>query len=156
MLHLTTAAEVNWIRRYRDLRQSNVVGTLNVIAFCTTSRVKYLSYISTVRCVDGFMFSLKTRTESHVSVLALPQGDLYHMSHLARHSGYGQSKWVAEAAVRHAIAQGLPAVVHRPGMVAAHSATGAGNVGMCRREVTSIIIIIILTWTAFNIIIIMT
>nr|XP_018914858.1 PREDICTED: uncharacterized protein LOC109042518 [Bemisia tabaci] len=99
------AATVNLAFPYHALYRSNVVGTRNVISFCTHSKIKPLHYISTS---DVFPSNLsKCNEDSDMSEFAD-----------ALESGYSQSKWVAEKSVTSANHLGAPCVIYRCGNIA--------------------------------------
>lgn len=110
------AAAVNWLSRYEAVRESNVLLTADVLAIAAAHGA-VLHHVSTVSTApsDG----------DEESFLSLEEA--------ASQSGYGASKWVAEALVRRAAdtngpgALGLPVCIHRPGLVVGHSARGRGN-----------------------------
>jgi fatty acid CoA ligase FadD9 len=110
------AAAVNWLSRYEAVRASNVLLTADVIALAATHGA-VLHHVSTVSTApsDG----------DEESFLSLEEA--------ASQSGYGASKWVAEALVRRAAdaigpgALALPVCIHRPGLVVGHSERGRGN-----------------------------
>jgi thioester reductase-like protein len=109
------AAAVNWLARYEAVRESNVLLTADVISLAA-SHGAVLHHVSTVSTApsDG----------DEDSFLSLEEA--------ASQSGYGASKWVAEALVRRAAdtrpdALALPVCIHRPGLVVGHSARGRGN-----------------------------
>ena len=110
------AAAVNWLSRYEAVRASNVLLTADVIAIAA-SHGAVLHHVSTVSTApsDGDEDSFLSLED------AAPQ------------SGYGASKWVAEALVRRAAdaigpgALALPVCIHRPGLVVGHAARGRGN-----------------------------
>jgi len=112
------AAEVSWVRSYRQLRRTNVGGTLELIRFACNSRPKTFVYVSTL------------------SVCFAPKGpkavdEQVDMSHWLDHMplGYAQSKCVSETLLRSAAGRGLPVTIVRPGLVCGDTATGVGNPG---------------------------
>lgn len=110
------AAAVNWLSRYEAVRESNVLLTADVLAIAAAHGA-VLHHVSTVSTApsDG----------DEASFLLLEEA--------ASQSGYGASKWVAEALVRRAAdanglgALALPVCIHRHGLVVGHSARGRGN-----------------------------
>jgi L-aminoadipate-semialdehyde dehydrogenase len=108
------AATVNWLSTYAQLRDSNVIGTLNVLQFVRRGGCfrKRLLHVSTIGVSAG-----------------AADGDWLAPQQFVHSSGYNVTKWVAERLViAHAGGDGGGgAVVVRPGMVSSHSRTGAHN-----------------------------
>ena len=95
-------AEVRWTRPYEALVGANVEGTLHVLRFACAGNVKRLHHLSTVG-----VFASATRLDARIGEdELLPAGSELH-------TGYAQSKWVAERLVRQAMDRGLPADVFR-------------------------------------------
>jgi len=108
-----SGAEVNLVKPYDGLKQSNVLGTQEVLRLCVTNsryatRVKPLHYVSTNAV---FPSSMKFQKEDEDLTNAWKEiatdGD-----------GYAQTKWVAEQMVIKARSRGLPCAVYRPGNMA--------------------------------------
>jgi thioester reductase-like protein len=110
------AAVVNLLYPYEALAAGNVRGTSNVVSFCQSGKVKSMHYIS-----SDAVFPIKGTGAPWSENNTLLEGwkDL--------HSGYGQSKWVAEQLVRQALDAGLPGAIYRCGNIAGHMTTGAWN-----------------------------
>lgn len=53
MIH--SAATVNWLQTYSELRKANVVGTENIVKFSFEEKEKLLVYISTLRYFHFFV-----------------------------------------------------------------------------------------------------
>jgi long-chain acyl-CoA synthetase len=111
------AATVNWLSTYAQLRDSNVIGTLNVLEFVSTSSRKRLLHVSTIGVSAG-----------------AADGDWLAPHQFVQSSGYNVTKLVAErltlAFAAELASNGrdpLPIVIVRPGMVSSHSLTGAHN-----------------------------
>jgi thioester reductase-like protein len=109
------AATVNWLSTYAQLRDSNVIGTLNVLQFVRRGGGgfrKRLLHVSTIGVSAG-----------------VSDGDWLAPQQFVHSSGYNVTKWVAERLViAHAAGDGGGgAVVVRPGMVSSHSRSGAHN-----------------------------
>lgn len=104
------AAAVNWLSTYEAVRASNVELTLAILALAARCDAE-LQYVSTVSTApsDG----------DELSFLSIERA--------SQQSGYGASKWVAEALVRRANDQGFRAAIHRPGLVTGDSVRGLGN-----------------------------
>ncbi len=112
------AAEVSWVRSYKQLRRTNVGGTLELIRFACNSRPKTFVYVSTL----SVCFAPKgpKAVDEHVDMSRW----LDHMP-----LGYAQSKCVSETLLRSAAGRGLPVTIVRPGLVCGDTATGVGNPG---------------------------
>ncbi|MFI1165456.1 thioester reductase domain-containing protein [Streptomyces sp. NPDC020801] len=108
------AAAVDFLRGYRSLRASNVLGTLTLAELAATGRPKPLHHISSVAVFN------------EVGITAMGEDDpLAHVDRLI--SGYDQSKWAAEVALRRARDHGLVVTALRPGGIGGHTKTGAYN-----------------------------
>jgi thioester reductase-like protein len=110
------AAEVSWIKPYRRLRGSHILGTLNVLRLACSKRRKTVHFVSTL------------------AVCYVPDGParIDEQSDLLPHAekiplGYAQAKCVAESLLRQAAARGLTVTILRAGLLAGHSKTGAAN-----------------------------
>jgi len=110
------AALVNHVLPYGQLFGPNVVGTAEVIRLAVTSRIKPVTYLSTVGVADqvapqSFTEDGDIREVSAVRLI----GDGYA-------NGYGNSKWAGEVLLRQAHDLcGLPVAVFRSDMILAHS-----------------------------------
>jgi myxalamid-type nonribosomal peptide synthetase MxaA len=110
-------AQVNFVYPYATLKQTNVLGTQEVLRLASVGRPKPLHHVSTLRVLGSFAGMGGTP--------AAEDDPLDHDAPLL--TGYGQSKWVAEKLVRLAQDRGLGAAVYRPGMVTGHTRTGVSN-----------------------------
>ncbi|MFI6661216.1 thioester reductase domain-containing protein [Streptomyces sp. NPDC050523] len=108
------AAAVDFLRGYQSLRASNVLGTLTLAELAVTGRPKPLHHISSIAVFN------------EVGITSMGEDDpLAHVDRLV--SGYDQSKWAAEVALRRARDHGLVVTALRPGGIGGHSKTGAYN-----------------------------
>ncbi|WP_268255265.1 thioester reductase domain-containing protein [Streptomyces phaeofaciens] len=108
------AAAVDFLRGYRSLRRSNVLGALTLAELAATGRPKPLHHISSIAVFN------------EVGITSLGEDD--HLAHVDRLvAGYDQSKWAAEAALRRARDHGLVVSALRPGGIGGHTKTGAHN-----------------------------
>ncbi|MFF0596860.1 thioester reductase domain-containing protein [Streptomyces antibioticus] len=108
------AAAVDFLRGYRSLRGSNVIGALTLAELAATGRPKPLHHISSIAVFN------------EVGITSLGEDDpLAHVDRLV--AGYDQSKWAAEVALRRARDHGLVVSALRPGGIGGHSRTGAHN-----------------------------
>eukprot|EP00928_Gymnodinium_smaydae_P039399 TRINITY_DN26928_c0_g2_i1.p1 TRINITY_DN26928_c0_g2~~TRINITY_DN26928_c0_g2_i1.p1 ORF type:complete len:1626 (+),score=181.04 TRINITY_DN26928_c0_g2_i1:529-4878(+) len=113
-------AIVDWSLAYDTLRAVNVLGTTEVLKFCSSGRkVKPLVFAST--------FSDRADNEPVT----------FDTLRAVAPSGYGLSKMVAEALVQDACSRGLPCLILRCGLITWHRRTGACNI----RDVLSRIVI---------------
>ncbi|MBO0878948.1 MAG: thioester reductase domain-containing protein, partial [Mycobacterium sp.] len=110
------AALVNHLLPYSQLFGPNVVGTAEMIRLALTSRIKPMTYLSTVAVVG--QVAPEEFTED---------GDIREMSAVRSldddyASGYGNSKWAGEVLLReaHDLCR-LPVAVFRSDMILAHS-----------------------------------
>ncbi|WP_067702580.1 carboxylic acid reductase [Nocardia jejuensis] len=110
------AALVNHVLPYDQLFGPNVVGTAEVIRLALTTRLKPVTYLSTVAVA------------AQIAPSAFEEdGDIREMSavrSLDEHyaNGYGNSKWAGEVLLREAHDLcGLPVAVFRSDMILAHS-----------------------------------
>jgi amino acid adenylation domain-containing protein/thioester reductase-like protein len=105
-------ATVHYLRPYRALRASNVLGTEEVLRFAATERTKPVHHVSSL--------SVFGSTEQAV-------GEDTPLDGRDLSDGYSQSKWVAEQLVAQARQRGIPVAIYRPGRLTGHSQTGASN-----------------------------
>ncbi|KAM4055762.1 AMP-binding enzyme [Hirsutella rhossiliensis] len=114
-------ARVNYTQPYSLHRAANTLGTLNVVRFACTGRVKAVHYVSSISCFGptGFVTGATTVKED--------ESLLPHLVALPYDHGYAQSQWVAEQLMRRLMDRGFPIVVYRPGFITGHSQTGACN-----------------------------
>ncbi|WP_367325382.1 thioester reductase domain-containing protein [Streptomyces sp. HUAS ZL42] len=108
------AAAVDFLRGYRSLRSSNVLGALTLAELAATGRPKPLHHISSIAVFN------------EVGITSMGEDDpLAHADRLI--AGYDQTKWAAEVALRRARDHGLVVTALRPGGISGHSRTGAYN-----------------------------
>ncbi|MEV6839021.1 thioester reductase domain-containing protein [Streptomyces sp. NPDC051133] len=108
------AAAVDFLRGYQSLRASNVLGALTLAELAATGRPKPLHHISSIAVFN------------EVGITSMGEDDpLAHVDRLV--SGYDQSKWAAEVALRRARDHGLVVTALRPGGIGGHTKTGACN-----------------------------
>ncbi|SDK75218.1 amino acid adenylation domain-containing protein/thioester reductase domain-containing protein [Actinopolyspora mzabensis] len=108
-------ADVNFLRPYRSLADSNVGGTREVLRLAAQTRCVPLHHVSTFSVLP-----MQHDREEPYREHELPQQP-------PPENGYNQSKWVAEGVVDIARQRGIPVSVYRPGRVAGHSRTGQWN-----------------------------
>ncbi|MEU6533128.1 thioester reductase domain-containing protein [Streptomyces sp. NPDC046928] len=111
---VSVAAAVDFLRGYPSLRAGNVLGALTLAELAATGRPKPLHHISSVAVFN------------EVGIPSMGEDDpLAHIDRLV--SGYDQSKWAAEVALRRARDHGLVVTALRPGGIGGHTKTGAYN-----------------------------
>jgi myxalamid-type nonribosomal peptide synthetase MxaA len=106
-------ASVNFVYSYNQLKNTNVLGTREIIRLASEHKTKPIHYISTVGVLD--------RTLPNI------EESLNIKLHSNMGSGYEQSKWVAEQLLNIASEQGIPIAIYRPSRVVGHSRTGIAN-----------------------------
>jgi amino acid adenylation domain-containing protein/thioester reductase-like protein len=110
-------AFVNLIYPYAALRNTNVLGTQEVLRLASQVKVKPVHFISTL---DVFQSAHHAQMEALLEQDDFPTG-------IEPGSGYAKSKWVAEKLVKAAHERGIPTCISRPGMIIGHSETGYSN-----------------------------
>lgn len=123
-------AEVNLIKPYQSLKESNVLGTQEILRLATTNgfiktKVKPVHYISTngIFPVDAAAYK-----NYAVDKIVHLKEDV-NLDDFAPFltEGYAMTKWVAERMCSVAESRGLPISVLRPGNMAGSSQTGVSN-----------------------------
>ncbi|WP_417736575.1 thioester reductase domain-containing protein [Rosistilla oblonga] len=110
-------ADVNLGAPYAQLKNTNVLGTQEVLRLAAQTRLKPVHFVSTFTVMASEATRGETVTEN--DPLPAPESLLH---------GYSQSKWVSETMIRQAQERGIPAAIYRPGHVTGHSETGASNI----------------------------
>jgi thioester reductase-like protein len=110
------AADVDWIQPYEGLRETNVIGTRELLRLACTGTAKPFHFVSSL----GVCYSTGWRdpgleSDNPIDGLA------------GLHLGYAQSKCVAEALVREAGQRGLRVTIVRPALVSGDSESGVSN-----------------------------
>lgn len=113
-------ALVDFVRPYRLLKASNVLGTLELLRLVPNGRAKAFHFISTLSVFPSLL-TPEEITVSEDSDLRLKQGDRIH-------GDYAESKWVADRITMLALQRGLSGAIFRPGLIYGHSKTGIGRV----------------------------
>lgn len=120
-------ALVHWIYPYSQLRDANVIGTINVLNLAATGKAKYFSFVSSTSTMDSeYFFNLSDKLVGEGKAGILESDDLLGSSKDLG-TGYGQSKWASEYIIRQAGLRGLKGCITRPGYVSGFSETGASN-----------------------------
>jgi thioester reductase-like protein len=111
-------ADVNILYPYAALQGANVQGTHEVLRLAALAGAVPVHYVSSTGVFESLTYSgRRAPIQEQDSLLSC--GEVY--------GGYCQSKWVAERLVEAAGAQGLPVRIFRPGLIAAHQASGVCN-----------------------------
>ena len=110
-----SGAYVDFIQPYIRLKEANVTGTATVLRLAAQGRYKPVHFISTVNVFNG----------ADSSRIIYESDQLSDEREL--HTGYDQSKWVAESLVNVARLRGIPANIYRPGPIIGHSQSGVSN-----------------------------
>ncbi len=111
-----SAAAVNWVHSYRQLKPANVAGTRELIRFACRGRPKAFHFISTVAVCYSTLAPREVSENEEIRGL----GEGLHL-------GYAQSKYVAEGLIREAVDRGLRASVFRPSLICGNSISGISN-----------------------------
>ncbi len=105
-------ANVNLVKSYDELNNTNVLGTQEIISFSKLGKSKTLHYISTLAVSGYTLGEIQDFSEHHFDI-----GQEFL-------SGYEKSKFQAEKMVRKAFDEGLKGKIYRVGHIGAHSVTG--------------------------------
>lgn len=120
-------ALVHWVYPYSQLRDANVIGTLNIINLCAIGKPKYFSFVSSTSSIDtDYYFNMSDELVAS-GKSGIPESDPLNGSAKGLGTGYGQSKWAAEYVIRQAGKRGLRGCITRPGYVTGFTKTGASN-----------------------------
>jgi len=106
-------ATVNYLFNYDRMRETNVLGTNEVIRLAFEGRPKEFNYVSTTFVFGWAVKSVLYETDQNANMELLD-------------FGYSQSKWVAEQVVFDARSRGLSTRIFRPALVSP-SVSGGGN-----------------------------
>eukprot|EP00746_Dinoflagellata_sp_MGD_P043422 gnl/MRDRNA2_/MRDRNA2_205462_c0_seq1.p1 gnl/MRDRNA2_/MRDRNA2_205462_c0~~gnl/MRDRNA2_/MRDRNA2_205462_c0_seq1.p1 ORF type:complete len:380 (+),score=63.97 gnl/MRDRNA2_/MRDRNA2_205462_c0_seq1:44-1141(+) len=116
------AAEVQHLMGYLRMKPMNVTPVIEMLRLCGTQSVgscveKRFVYVSTISVLDGVS---KGASEDESAIATEEEIN-------QTHSGYAQSKWVAESLVREACVRGFDCQIWRLGLMSPDSTTGASN-----------------------------
>lgn len=125
-------AQVNLIKPYASLKESNVLGTQEILRLATTNgfiktKVKPVHYISTNGIFPVEKDAYKEELENGNTVVLAKEDVRLEKVSLHLDEGYAMTKWVAEQMCTIAESRGLPISVLRPGNMAGSTKTGAQN-----------------------------
>jgi thioester reductase-like protein len=110
------AADVNWVLGYEALRDTNVIGTRELLRLACDGVAKPLHFLSSVSVFHST--TGPQRCDETVDPMVALDG---------LRLGYAQSKCVAESLVRAAGDRGLPVTIIRPSLVTGDAETGRSN-----------------------------
>eukprot|EP00916_Digyalum_oweni_P020796 GHVL01034651.1.p1 GENE.GHVL01034651.1~~GHVL01034651.1.p1 ORF type:complete len:1765 (-),score=335.84 GHVL01034651.1:98-5152(-) len=109
-----TGADIGLQHSYSRQRATNTMSLEHIIKFCTTINLKPLHYASTLGVFPAFvgLFNQEFRNEflSESKETTATELEKYFPP---QRQGYYWSKWIAEAAIKHSMSFGLPAVLYR-------------------------------------------
>jgi len=105
-------AQLHHLAPYAQLKASNVSSTVTMLHLATTTKPKWLHYISTLvaaveRDSDGWLLE------------DFPRADPVDLA-----GGYAQSKWVSEKLLAEAAQRGIGVTIFRPGFISGRSDSG--------------------------------
>ncbi|MBN3892583.1 MAG: amino acid adenylation domain-containing protein [Nostoc sp. JL31] len=116
-----SAAQVNFAKPYSVIKESNVLGTQEVLRLACMGKIKPMHYISTIAVFGAI---------SHFTGQKVVYEDDNIESckdYVALDLGYAQTKWVAENLVWVAKSRGIPVSIYRTGFLMGHSSTGVAH-----------------------------
>ncbi|CAI5758919.1 unnamed protein product [Candida verbasci] len=120
-------AFVHWVYPYSQLRDANVISTINVLNLCGAGKPKYFTFVSSTSTLDtDYYINLSDEILQKGGEGILESDDLAGSSS-GLGNGYGQSKWSAEYIIRRAGERGLRGCIIRPGYITGFTETGASN-----------------------------
>lgn len=120
-------ALVHWVYPYSQLREANVISSINVLNLAGVGKPKFFSFVSSTSVLDTDHFVDDSDELTSRGFAGIPESDDLSGSATGLGTGYGQSKWAAEYIIRRAGERGLKGCITRPGYVTGFSATGASN-----------------------------
>jgi thioester reductase-like protein len=120
-------AQVALMQGYKHVEAANVGGTLEILRMATSRRLKPVNYISTIGTAGAVKSAKAGSSADETASRPLLETDSIDSKITLLHSGYAQSKWVAEKLCSAAIAAGIPGRIFRPGYVSGHTKTGVSS-----------------------------
>lgn len=118
------ASAVNFAMPYSALKNTNVLGTKNMLRFAVTNKVKPLQYASSASI---FSFMHYFNKASWLAEEEISWDNDAYLRALSKEIGYIQSKAVTEKLIWQASKRRIPVTIYRLGFVLCHSKTGVGN-----------------------------
>jgi L-aminoadipate-semialdehyde dehydrogenase len=115
---------VHWLYHYHQLKSINVAGTIEVLKFAITSKVKPIHYISTTNVYD---------TDEHKNKKFVGESEVGATTK-GLTGGYTQSKWISEQLIQKARKRDIPVRIYRPSYITGDSQSGIWNADdfLCR------------------------
>lgn len=110
-------AQVNWVYPYSELRNTNVLGTREIIRLASSSKVKPIHFVSSVAVFDSPDLSSDQVLYENTKIEGLNRFS----------TGYAESKWASEKLLLIANSMGVPVKIYRPAYVVGDSSTGICN-----------------------------
>ena len=138
---VASAAHVNTLAAYPELRDDNVIGTLRLLELCAVNQKSLEEAQGSIENVTAssntsslhevplhFISTLTTCGVSPMGSIAEEDG-CYGMDTIRKwgRRGYLVSKWMGENMVKRAGARGLKYTIWRPGTISGSSVSGASN-----------------------------
>lgn len=120
-------AFVHWVYPYSQLRDANVLSTVNVMNMCGSGKAKQFAFVSSTSAIDTDHFVRLSDDLISKGLAGIPESDDLSGSAKGLGTGYGQSKWASERIIRTAGERGLKGSIVRSGYVLGFSETGATN-----------------------------
>lgn len=120
-------ALVHWVYPYSQLRDANVIGTVNVLNLAGSGKAKYFSFVSSTSALDTDHYVHLSDELTAKGAGGILESDDLEGSSKGLGTGYGQSKWSAEYIIRRAGERGLKGCITRPGYVTGYTKTGSSN-----------------------------
>jgi amino acid adenylation domain-containing protein/thioester reductase-like protein/non-ribosomal peptide synthase protein (TIGR01720 family) len=118
------AADVRLIGNPRELFETNVAGTRNILALTTEGKAKQLHHISTLSVVGN---------STNSPNMSFSENDLDIGQQF--NNPYEESKFEAEKLVKEAVSSGVHAVIYRFGNIAADSITGKFQTNIAQNRI---------------------
>jgi len=100
-------ASINWMAEYDDLKQTNIIGTEQILKFATSGSAKTLHYVSTT----GVFAALEGAKLGYLNK------DVPLKRYRNHFVSYFKTKWLAELKVQAALSSGLDGFILRPGFI---------------------------------------
>lgn len=120
-------AFVHWVYPYSQVRDANVISSVNLMNLCGVGKPKFYSFVSSTSALDSDDFIRLSDEMIKQGKSGIPESDDLEGSATGLGNGYGQSKWAAEYLIRQAGKRGLSGSIIRAGYVTGYSKTGASN-----------------------------
>ncbi|KAI1001942.1 L-2-aminoadipate reductase large subunit [Podosphaera aphanis] len=120
-------ATVHWVKRYPDMKASNVMSTIDAMSLCNEGKRKSFTFVSSTSVLDTDYYVSLSDRNLVTGRNALLESDSGHGSRHGLTTGYGQTKWVSEQLILEAGRRGLRGSIVRPGYILNDEETGVCN-----------------------------